>query len=105
MLTDLEKKSIAKVLLEIMNADRRVTFGESEAMRDMQNNLHIFPSQVEEAKTMNPYTCLNVISRMNIQNKAIVAVAIHRMINADGNASPEEIEIFNLVCYHCGINL
>ena len=54
---------------------------------------------------MNPYTCLNVISRMNIQNKAIVAVAMHRMINADGNASPEEIEIFNLVCYHCGINL
>ena len=43
--------------------------------------------------------------KMNIQNKAIVAVAMHRMINADGNASPEEIEIFNLVCYHCGINL
>lgn len=105
MLTDLEKKSVAAVLLEIINADRRVTIGESEAMIDLQRNLGITDSHIEEAKDMNPYVCLNVISKMNIQNKAIVAVAMHRMINADGVAQPEEIKVFNLVCYHCGINL
>ena len=42
---------------------------------------------------------------MNIQKKAIVAVAMHRMINADGVASQEEINVFNLVCFHCGINI
>lgn len=97
-LSDLEKKAIAKVLLEIMNADDQVVTNESLTMLDLQSKLGISMDQVMAAKNLNAYTCLETISEMSAEKKALVVVAMHRMILADGKEHPEEIKIFNTVC-------
>lgn len=97
-LSNLEKKAIAKVLLEIMNADDQVVTAESLTMLDLQNKLGISMDLVMDAKSLNAYTCLDIISKMNASNKAIVVAAMWRMIVADGKEHPKEIEVFNTVC-------
>ena len=104
-LTDLEKKAIAKVLLEIMNADDQVVTEESLTMLDLQSKLGISMDQVLAAKNLNAYTCLDTISKMSADNKAIVVTAMHRMILADGKEHPEEIKVFNTVCKFGQIHL
>lgn len=104
-LTDSEKKAIAKVLLEIMNADGKVVTEESLTMLDLQDKLGITFDQVMNAKSLNAYTCLGTIAKMSVDNKAIVAAAMYRMINADGRVDSEEIKVFNTVCELGKINL
>ena len=47
-LTTLEKKAVAKVLLDIVNADGKVTVGEAKYFEQLQRVLGISNSEIEE---------------------------------------------------------
>lgn len=96
--TDQEKRAIAKVLLDIVNADGKVTIGEGLYFKQLQNNLHISNEQIQEAKSMSVLTAIGVIRNMTQTERFAVGVMMQQMIEADGDMDSHELDVFNVVC-------
>lgn len=97
-LTSLEKKAVSKVLLDIVNADARVTVGEARYFGQLQKVLGISNSELEEAKYMSVVGSLDIIKKMLPHEKQALAVMMHQMITADGDVDEEELKVFITVC-------
>jgi len=104
-LTSLEKKAVAKVLLDIVNADGRVTVGEGRYFQQLQNVLGISDSEIEEAKYMSVTGCLSIIRDLLPVEKGALAVMMLEMIRADGDIHKEELKVFAVVCAAADITL
>lgn len=96
--TDLEKRAIAKVLLDIVNADGVVANGEVRYFRQLQNNLDITDEHIRQAKSMGVFTAITIIRGMSQTERLSVGVMMHEMIEADGDVDMEELKVFNAVC-------
>lgn len=97
-LTQLEKKAVAKVLLDIVNADGRVTVGEGRYFQQLQDVLGISDSEIEAAKYMSVVGGLAIIKQMLAHEKQLLAIMMLEMIRADGDIDDEEIKVFITVC-------
>lgn len=104
-LTKLEKKAVAKVLLDIVNADDRVTIGESAYFQQLQNVLGISDSDIEEAKYMSVTGCLSILRDLLPLEKNALAIMMLEMIRADGKVDKEELKVFAVVCAAADIQL
>ena len=104
-LTNLEKKAVAKVLLDIVNADGRITVGETRYFQQLQNLLGITNSEIEEAKYMSVLGCLAILRDMLPVEKAALAIMMLEMINADGEIDDKEMKVFIVVCAGADIPL
>jgi uncharacterized tellurite resistance protein B-like protein len=97
-LTTLEKKAVTKVLLDIVNADGRVTLGEGKYFSQLQNVLGISDSEIEDAKYMSVIGCLSIIKELLPHEKQALAIMMLEMIRADGDIDDEEMKVFIVVC-------
>ena len=97
-LTTLEKKAVAKVLLDIVNADDRVTVGEVNYFQQLQGVLGISDSEIEEAKYMSVIGSLAILKDLSPIAKQGLAIMMLEMINADGEVDDEEMKVFVVVC-------
>lgn len=97
-LTNLEKKAVSKVLLDIVNADGRVTVGEARYFDQLRNVLKITNADLEEAKYMSVVGSLSIIKQMLPIEKQTLAIMMLEMIRADGDVDDEEIKVFITVC-------
>lgn len=104
-LTQLEKKAVAKVLLDIVNADDRVTIGEGAYFQQLQNVLGISDSDIEEAKYMSVAGCLAILRDLLPHEKNALAIMMLEMIRADGEIDKEELKVFAVVCAAADIQL
>lgn len=104
-LTDLEKMAVAKVLLDIVNADGRVTVGEYAYFEQLQKVLGISDRQIEEAKRMGAIASLAVIKAMLPHEKQALAIMMYEMMTADGHADDKEKKIFEAVFRFAEIEL
>ncbi|MGL4955733.1 MAG: hypothetical protein ACRC9X_00970 [Bacteroidales bacterium] len=104
-LSSLEKKAIAKVLLDIVNADNKITNGEVRYFEQLQRNFDITDEQIEEAKYMSVTGCLSIINDLQFIDKKAVAIMMLEMIKADGEIDKEEVKIFSFVCAAANIPL
>ena len=104
-LTSLEKQAVAKVLLDIVHADGRVTVGEGLYFQQLQNVLGISDSDINKAKGMNALGCLLILKNLLPIEKAALAVMMLEMIQADGNVDKEELKVFAVVCAAADIPL
>lgn len=97
-LTSLEKKAVAKVLLDIVNVDNRVTVGESRYFQQLQDVLGISDLEIEEAKYMSAIGSLSILRQMNNIEKTALALMMFEMMKADGHIDDDEMKIFIVVC-------
>lgn len=97
-LTNLEKKAVSKVLLDIVNADGRVTVGEANYFKQLMGVLGISNSELEEAKYMSVAGSLAIIKEMLPHEKIALAIMMYEMITADGDIDDQEIKVFIAVC-------
>ncbi len=104
-LTTLEKKAVSKVLLDIVNADGRVTVGEINYFQQLQNVLGISNSEIEEAKYMSVTGCLSILRDLLPHEKQALAIMMLEMIRADGEIHDEEMKVFIVVCAAADIPL
>jgi len=104
-LTTLEKKAVAKVLLDIVNADGNVAVGEAKYFEQLQKVLGISNSEIEEAKYLSVVGSLSIIREMLPAEKHAIAIMMHEMIKADGEVNDKEIKIFIAVCAYADIKL
>ena len=96
--TDQEKRAIAKVLLDIVNADGKVALGEGLYFKQLQNNLHISDEQIRAAKSMGVLTAINIIRNMTQAERLAVGIMMQQMVEADGDINSDELKVFNVVC-------
>lgn len=104
-LTSLEKKAVAKVLLDIVNADSRFTIGEGAYFAQLQNTLGISDSDIEEAKYMSVVGCLSIIRNLLPHQKNALAIMMLEMIGVDDDVNSEELKVFTVVCAAADIPL
>lgn len=104
-LTSLEKKAVTKVLLDIVNADGRITVGEGKYFLQLKNAIGISDSEIEEAKYMSVVGCLSILRGLTSDEKRLLAVMMLEMINADGDIDEEEMKVFIVVCAGADIPL
>jgi len=104
-LTTLEKKAVAKVLLDIVNADGKIAVGEVAYFQQLQNVLGISNSEIEEAKFMSAIGSLAILRGLSPIAKQALAVMMLEMINADGEVDNEEMKVFLVVCAGADIPL
>ena len=103
--TPLQKKAISKVLLDIVNADSRITVGEVKYFEKLQETLDISKEDIEEAKYMSVIGCLSIIREMTVTQKQVLAYMMLEMIRADGEIDKEEMKVFVVVCAGADIPL
>lgn len=104
-LTVLEKKATSKVLLDIVNADGRVTVGETAYFEQLREVLNISIEEIEEAKYMSATAAFSIIRDMLPDEKSALVIMMLEMIRADGDIDDDEMKIFIVVCAACDIPL
>ncbi len=104
-LTSLEKKAVTKVLLDIVNADGRLTVGEGQYFMQLKNVLNISDSDIAEAKNMSALGCLSILRGLTQEEKGLLAIMMLEMINADGDIDEVEMKVFIVVCAGADIPL
>ena len=104
-LTSLGKKAVTKVLLDIVNADNRITVGEGKYFMQLKNAIGISDSEIEEAKYMSVVGCLSILRGLTHEEKILLAIMMREMINADGDINEEEMKVFIVVCAGADIPL
>lgn len=97
-LSKLEKKAVAKVLIDMMNADGKVTVGEIEYFQQLQNVLGISNTEIEEAKYMSVAGCLSILRELLPHEKLSLLVMMLEMIRADGDLDDTEMKLIVVVC-------
>lgn len=92
------KKAVTKVLLDIVNADNRITVGEVKYFEQLQKALDISKTEIEEAKYMSVIGCLSILRETTDGQKHALAYMMLEMIRADGEIDNEEMKVFVVVC-------
>jgi uncharacterized tellurite resistance protein B-like protein len=92
-------------LLDIVNADGKVTVGEAKYFEQLQRVLGISNSEIEEAKYMSVAGSLSIIRDMLPAEKHALAIMMLEMIRADGEVDDEETKVFIAVCAMADIKL
>ncbi|MDR2084258.1 MAG: TerB family tellurite resistance protein [Bacteroidales bacterium] len=96
--TSLEKKAIAKVLIDIAIADNKADSYESAYFVQIQEVLNISVAEIEETEYMSVAGCLKIIKNFTPDKKAAMVFMMREMIKVDGDISDEEFSIFQTVC-------
>ena len=104
-LTVLEKRAVAKVLLDIMNADGEVSVGEGLYFIQLQGQLGISDSEMRLAKEMSVIHCISIIRALLPHEKEILAFMMIEMIKADGKVEDSELELLMTICNMTNIQL
>jgi len=104
-LSQLAKKAIAKVLIDIICADGKLTVGEVAYLEQLQNVLEISDADLEEAQYMSVTGSLSIIRDLPEEIKSAVAFIMLEMIQADGEVDEEEMKVFFIVCAAADIAL
>jgi len=104
-LSSLEKKAISKVLLDIVNADGKISGGEVLYFQQLQKALGISDEELQEAKFMSVIGCLAILKGLLLHEKEALAIMMLEMIRADGKVDDEELKVFAVVCAAADIPL
>lgn len=96
-----EIRAIARILLEVMNADKKIATEEALYFLMLKDKLGMSEYDFNEAKSMNSLYAMKVIREMTLEQKRLVAFMMKEMIEADGETSNEEMALFTLVALSC----
>lgn len=96
--TQIERVSIARVLIDLMNADGNVDIRETLYMNQIRNVLNITDAEIQAGKNQNILISLLALKSMNNEKKYALGVMLTEMINADGKVDNNELKYFNIIC-------
>jgi len=94
----IQRLSIAKVLIEIMLSDNSIADSESELFRKIAFALELSDEDILRANSLKMLTVLAELKKMPDSEKQKLGILMIGIIEADGIVSPEEIELFRMVC-------
>src|SRR5574344_1443366 len=98
-----QKMAIAKVLLEIMNADGKIDARETFYFEKVKNKLKLSPEDHFKIADYNSLVCLSIIKELDDNQKKDFAILMKRMIFADDYIDLNESLVFENVKEFCKI--
>lgn len=95
--TDLEKTAIVKVLTELMEIDGEINLMEGIIFSVQQSLFDFNEKHIIAAQTLDPQTCISILTSMSPDNRGALVLAIDQIIKADGVIDPKEIKVAMLI--------
>ena len=95
--TTLEKHAVASVLLDIANADGKVTNEEAGFLRNLQNFENITDEDIRSAHSMSVALSLAILKNMDQEKKQGFVALMALLINIDNDINQNETNIFAAV--------
>jgi len=102
---DTQKSAIVSLLVEMINADRHVDPTEVEMFNSICAELHINEDIYRIGIALNSMVALDMMRRMNDQQKIKTACMLVRVIDADANDDDREIHLFYNICHYTGVDV
>lgn len=93
-----QKRAMASVLIDIINADGKVHKDEVEYLRKISKSLEISDQDIKACIELSVLESLNIIKAMNHLQKQAFAFMMQEMIKADGEVDSKETDVYVLVC-------
>ncbi|MDD3960499.1 MAG: hypothetical protein PHT77_01400 [Bacteroidales bacterium] len=96
--TSIERKAFAKILLEIISADRKLAFEESMLFEQLRKAFEISDYGLEDVYQMSLVDSIAILKQIPANEKETFAVVMFKMITVDGDIDSREIDVFHRVC-------
>jgi len=96
-LTTLQKKSLFKLLLDMMKADNHVALSEFVYLKEMRYEIGISQSEILEAEKFSVMESLANLMDMTIEDKKKVQSYLQKMLHADDIVNKNEVKLLKLV--------
>ena len=93
-----QKRAMASVLIDIINADGQIHDGEKKYLKQVRKSLKIDKKDMQEALNMSVIDSLNIIKDMNNFQKQAFSYMMQEMIKADGEVDSRETDVYVTVC-------
>ncbi|MDO4971110.1 MAG: hypothetical protein Q4E41_03330 [Bacteroidales bacterium] len=100
-----QKISIMRVLLDIIYADSRVDYRETQLFEDLLIKLNLCKDDAKLIDKKSAILSLTDIKDFNEQQKCFFASLMDKMIKIDNDIDENEIAIYNIVFDYCKIPL
>lgn len=101
----IEKIAIAKALDEIIQADGEIKQGEMSYLRQLFEVVGFDMAHIVTARETDPHEAIQVLRSMTNEKKALLALMMHEMAEADGEIDLEELKVIGTIFSAAGLNL
>ncbi len=99
-----EKAAIVSLLIEMANADKKISYEELVVGNDIHIRFNINKDTFETGRALEPQYAIHVIKSMNEEQKRAVAKLLVEVIDADEVIEKRELALLNHICNACGID-
>lgn len=100
----IEKKAFAFLLLWMMNIDEEIADEEVAVAMILSLKLGFSEAIVADARNMEPQAAFDIITNMNVAQKAVVSEALGLIIHADNKVDYRELQLFKTICDNTGLD-
>ena len=97
-LTEEQKKAMASVLIDIMNADDNIHVEEVKYLKQLQEALGISEEGIEECLHLSVVNSMRIIRGLDHLQKQAFSFMMTEMIKADGEVDSREADVLTVVC-------
>ena len=102
--TDRQKEAIVSLIIEMVNADRKVSLEELHTSNVINAELGITDGIFRVGRALDVQYAIEIIKEMTDEQKLDVGFQLTRIIDADEDGDDEEIALFNRICVETGID-
>lgn len=98
-----QKIAVMRVLLDIIFADSRVDYRETNLFRELQNELGLSDEDVKSLSEKSAILSLLDIKELNEEQKKAFAILMDKTIKIDDDIDKREVAIYDIVLDYCNI--
>ncbi|MBR6284449.1 MAG: TerB family tellurite resistance protein [Muribaculaceae bacterium] len=102
--TTRQKEAIVSLLIEMANADNKVTLEELHESNVINAELGITDEIFRVGRALALPYAIEVLKQMSDEQKIDVGLMLTRIIDADGEVDDVEIDLLNHICTAAGID-
>lgn len=98
-----QKIAVMRVLLDIIFADSKVDYRETNLFRELQNELGLSDEDVKSLSEKSAILSLLDIKEFNEDQKKAFAILMDKTIKIDDDIDKREVAIYDIVLDYCNI--
>lgn len=102
-LSEIQKRALAKVMMEIIVADDDIDDREVDFLDKVQTTLSISVEDIQHSTAMELELCMSILSEMSETEKRGLGLLFSEMVDADGQADLKEEEMLKRLLEDAGI--
>lgn len=87
-----------------MNIDEEIADEEVAVAMILSLKLGFSEAIVADARNMEPQAAFDIITNMNVAQKAVVSEALGLIIHADNKVDYRELQLFKTICDNTGLD-